>query len=164
MSDFSFQTGHWLVHHRKLAERLVGSRTWLEFRGTCSAWPLLDGMGNVEDQWLDDPSGAYRAAALRRRDPDTGQWSIWWHDGRSASLDPPVVGRFEAGVGRFFADDTLRGMPIRVRFEWHDTHTPCPRWEQAFSADDGATWELNWVMRFVRAKQGVSPYLGTHGI
>lgn len=150
MGDFAFQTGLWRVQHHKLAERLTGCRRWTDFTGSCRAWEILDGEGNVEDQWLDDPAGAYRAAALRRRDPHSGQWSIWWHDGRSLQQDPPVVGGFEQGVGRFFADDMLRGQPIRVRFEWRIDSADRARWEQAFSADGGASWEVNWRMQFER--------------
>jgi len=31
-----------------------------------------------------------------------------------------VVGRFEAGVGTFECDDTLRGMPIAFRYIWSE--------------------------------------------
>lgn len=150
MGDFSFQTGLWHVQHHKLSERLVGCQDWVAFEGQCRAWEILDGEGNVEDQWLDDPAGPYRAAALRRRDPSSGQWSIWWHDGRSIALDPPVVGGFESGIGRFFASDILRGQPIRVRFEWRDISDRHARWEQAFSDDNGRSWEVNWRMQFDR--------------
>lgn len=150
MSDFAFQSGLWRVQHHKLAERLTGCQRWIDFSGTCRAWEILDGDGNVEDQWLDDPAGAYRAATLRRRDPITGRWSIWWHDARSMAIDPPVVGGFDGSVGRFFADDTLRGQPIRVRFEWHIETPDRPRWEQAFSGDGGLSWEVNWTMQFER--------------
>lgn len=150
LGDFSFQTGEWRVHHRKLAERLVGATEWIAFSGTCRAVEVLAGEGNVEDMVLDDPSGAYRAAAFRRRDPQTGLWSIWWHDGRSGHVDPPVQGVFEDGVGQFFAEDTLHGRPICVRFIWSDMTPISARWEQAFSADGGGTWETNWMMDFER--------------
>jgi hypothetical protein len=55
------------------------------------------------------------------------------------------------GVGTFYADDSLRGRPIGVRFLWTATDTDEPQWEQAFSDDRGETWETNWVMRFRRA-------------
>jgi hypothetical protein len=54
-------------------------------------------------------------------------------------------GGFQDGVGTFYADDTWEGKPVRMRFLWSKiTPTSC-HWEQAFSADKGATWETNWV-------------------
>ena len=65
--------------------------------------------------------------------------------GRCASL-----GRFENGVGTFYADDTFKGKPIRVRFLWTRVMSNTPHWEQAFSADAGRTWETNWTMDFTK--------------
>ena len=46
--------------------------------------------------------------------------------------------------------ERLDGKRILVRFIWSDiTATTC-RWEQAFSADGGKTWEVNWVMESSR--------------
>jgi hypothetical protein len=53
-------------------------------------------------------------------------------------------------VGTFYADDTLRGKPIRVRFTWSKITATSARWEQAFSPDGGKTWEVNWTMQFER--------------
>ena len=149
--DFDFYMGSWRVHHRRLRERLAGNDEWEEFEGTSVAWPLLDGAGNVDDNVLELPSGIYRAVSLRSFDPSTSQWSIWWLDGRNPrSIEPPVVGGFENGVGIFIGDDTFNGKPILVRFTWSDiTATTC-RWEQAFSPDHGKTWEVNWVMESSR--------------
>ena len=61
------------------------------------------------------------------------------------------LGRFEDGVGTFYADDRLAGKPIRVRFLWTLPKPGQPRWEQAFSPDGGKSWETNWVMDFTRA-------------
>lgn len=150
LNAFAFQTGSWRVRHRKLRERLAGSTDFYEFDGECRAWEVLGGAGNVEDNLINDPAGAYRAAAFRRLDPATGLWAIWWFDPRQARLDPPVQGRFENGVGTFLADDELRGRPIKVRFRWSDITRTSARWEQAFSPDGGATWETNWTMAFTR--------------
>ncbi|WP_374472231.1 DUF1579 domain-containing protein [Phenylobacterium sp.] len=150
MGDFGFQTGEWRVRHRKLKARLAGCEDWVEFEGTCRAFEVMGGEANVEDNVLDDPAGAYRAAAFRRRDPETGVWSIWWADGRAGGLDTPVRGGFVDGVGTFLARDTLDGRPILVRFVWSEITATTARWEQAFSADEGATWEVNWVMAFER--------------
>ena len=149
-SDFDFLVGSWRVHHRRLKERLAGNHDWIEFEGTCAMQKILGGAGNMDDNVLDFPGGAYRAVTLRTYDPAKGQWSIWWFDSRNPShLDPPVVGGFKNGVGTFYADDTFKGKPIRVRFLWTNLATK-PHWEQAFSDDGGKTWETNWIMEFVR--------------
>jgi len=68
-------------------------------------------------------------------------------------MDVPVIGHFNDGVGVFYAEDVLNGAAIRVRFTWSVPSDGAPRWEQAFSADLGVTWEANWRMKFVRAKE-----------
>ena len=154
--DFDFLMGRWRVLHRRLRERLAGNNDWQEFDGTCSAQPLLGGQGNVDDNVLNLPAGAYRAASFRAFDAQTRRWAIWWLDARwPHTVGMPVVGGFEGGVGTFYADETLDGRPIRVRFRWTHTRTPSPCWEQAFSPDAGETWEVNWMMRFVRVEEGV---------
>ena len=150
-SDFAFQTGRWSVRHRKLKQRLVGDTDWVTFGGTCRAWEILGGAGNVEDNFLDDPAGAYRAVAVRNRDPKTGLWSIWWLDARVPTIDAPVRGRFENGVGTFLGETEIAGKPIDVRFVWSDIGGDHARWEQAFAPKGGA-WETNWVMTFTRTE------------
>jgi len=99
------------------------------------------------------PDGPWRGASLRSFDPATGQWSIWWLDSRMplGPLDPPVRGRFRDGTGTFLAEDTFEGEPIVVRFIWSRITPESCRWEQAFSADGGTTWETNWEMDFTRS-------------
>ena len=151
VNDFDFLFGEWQVHHRRLVARLAASDDWASFEGTTTAWPILGGAGNMDDNVLAIPSGTYRATSLRTFDAATGRWSIWWLDGRAPDqLDPPVVGGFEDGIGTFQTADTLDGRPILVRFRWTDIATPTPAWEQAFSGDDGVTWEINWTMAFSR--------------
>ena len=40
---------------------------------------------------------------------------------------------------------------ILVRFQWSSLDPDRARWEQAFSADAGRSWETNWIMEFRRA-------------
>lgn len=149
--DFDFLFGTWQVRHRRLNRRLAGCTEWTGFDGTSSAHALLGGAGNVDDNVLNLPGGPYRAATLRAYDPATKQWAIWWLDGRQPhTIDAPMIGRFEDGVGTFFADETFEGRPIRVRFLWSRITPVSCRWEQAFSADGGRTWEINWEMDFTR--------------
>ena len=149
--DFDFQRGTWTVRHRRLKARLAGCRDWEEFDGSCTQRPILGGDGNIEDNLLHISTGSYRAVALRSYDRASGSWAIWWLDGRAPhALDVPVIGRFEDGVGSFYADDMLDGRPVRLRVLWLRTDTPSPRWEQALAADGGASWETNWTMDFER--------------
>jgi hypothetical protein len=149
-SEFAFLTGAWKVHHHQLQSRLTGETQWWDFEGSCRLWPLLGGEGNVDDNILNHPKGSYRGVSIRHVDPKSREWSIWWIDSRSNALDPPVRGKFENGVGTFLGADELRGKPILVRFIWSDIHTRTPRWEQAFSPDEGKSWEVNWIMHFER--------------
>ena len=151
-SDFDFVVGDWRVRHRQLERRLQQCQTWREFDGMMSTRPILGGFGNLEDNLLRLPEGDTRAVALRSYDAAAGSWSIWWLDGRFPNrIDVPVVGRFEAGVGTFFADDQFEGRPIRIRFIWQQLDPDHLRWQQAFSDDGGASWETNWIMDFARS-------------
>jgi hypothetical protein len=111
------------------------------------------------DRMFGRTSMAYRArspssaAALRTYDAATSKWAIWWNDGRTPHiLDVPVIGQFVDDIGTFMATDTFNGKPIVVRFIWSDVSGQTPRWEQAFSPDDGQSWEVNWMMDFRRAQ------------
>lgn len=149
-AGFDFLHGRWSVRHRKLKQRLVGSTEWIEFPGTLDVKPFLGGLGNIDENDLDDPSGRFLATSIRVFEPARELWSVYWTDGRRTGLDKPVVGRFEGKVGHFYNDDELGGRPIRVRFTYEDVAPAHARWSQAFSADVGASWEINWTMDFTR--------------
>jgi hypothetical protein len=95
---------------------------------------------------------------LRAFDPVSQTWAIWWLDGRNpAHLDPPVMGRFEGETGTFVGRDTFKGTPILMRFRWNELHSKRPWWEQAFSTDEGANWEVNWRNYFTRTAKEATP-------
>ena len=149
--DWDWLTGNWDVWHKRLKERLAGSDDWAEFAGKSSFWHTLGGLGNVDDNLLYLPGGEYRGLSIRAFDPVTNNWSIWWIDGRqSGKLDPPVVGGFKNDEGVFYGKDTFKGIPITVRFRWHEVRSQRPHWDQAFSKDGGKTWEINWRNYFTR--------------
>jgi hypothetical protein len=151
---FDDRMGEWRVHHRRLKERLAGSHEWVEFDGRQSGYKTMDGWGNAIENDFDMPGGAYSGLTIRAYDARTGLWAIWWLDGRdpSGALDPPMKGRFDKGVGTFYADDTFKGKPIRVRFTWTQVTARSGHWEQAYSPDAGKTWETNWISDFQRVE------------
>ncbi len=146
--DFDFEFGDWQVHHRvKPAEG-----RWIEFDGTASARPLIDGSGDVEEHTFFKATGKTYGIGLRAFDRKTGTWAIWWVDSRQPHLpmDPPNVGSFRDGVGTFFSESTMDGKTVSTRYIWsHITHDSA-RWEQALSSDGGKTWDTNWIMEFRR--------------
>ena len=99
----------------------------------------------------ENPQGR-TSAGLRAFDRATKQWLSWCLAGRTPStIAPPVRGGFAAdGVGTFIGDDTLDGKPIKTRVRWSHITPRSARWEQACSADGGATWESNWTSDFTR--------------
>jgi hypothetical protein len=151
LRDFDFLLGEWRVHHRYLRVSQNG-REWAEGSGTCSHRNAMGGWANIDEFKINAPGASYRAVALRSFDAKAGQWAIWWLDGRNPSgdLDPPMKGRFENGVGTFYGDVTIDDKPTRVRFTWSRITHESARWEQAYSRDEGETWETNWTMEFTR--------------
>ncbi|HEX4746327.1 MAG TPA: hypothetical protein VFU99_05525 [Gaiellaceae bacterium] len=153
--DFDFLLGRWTVYNRRLVRRLAGADEWDEFDAMAAARSLPGGLGN-EDVFCTSYGGGFVGMSFRFFDPETELWSIYWADTRRpGTLDPPVVGSFDGDEGVFEGHDTIDGRPIRVRFTWSGVTTTTPRWEQAFSDDDGETWETNWIMEFARA--GAAP-------
>jgi hypothetical protein len=145
--DFHFLYGRWTVAHRRLRDRGVGCQAWDAFSGTVFCQGLMGGLCNVDENDLGERG---QALSLRSFDVAARQWSIHWLPAGAGTPEPPVHGRFEAGVGRFEGDDVCAGRPVRVRFVWDQITESSARWTQAFSYDGGATWEVNWIMDFTR--------------
>lgn len=141
--------GKWRGKNRRLLERLKGCAQWDEFESRVVAQPLMNGLGNVDENHF-AYDGGFIGVSIRLFDRATQHWSIYWVSDRTGVLEPPVTGSFSDSVGTFYGTDVLYGEPIRVRYLWSRIDTPSPRWEQAFSNDGGETWETNWVMEFTR--------------
>jgi hypothetical protein len=62
-----------------------------------------------------------------------------------------MVGRWEGDRGLFLAtDQDADGARIDVRFVWTRDGRDHAGWEQAFSHDEGESWDVNWTMDMVR--------------
>jgi hypothetical protein len=143
--DFDFESGTWITHVRRLQRPLSGSSTWVEYAGTTTVTPLLDGRANVAELRVSGAAGRIEGAALRIYEAPARRWAIHYFNAGDGELTPPLYGRFEGGVGRFEGDDRLGDRAIRVRFEIREAQPGHWRFEQAFSADGGRTWEVNWI-------------------
>ncbi|MFF7375401.1 hypothetical protein ACFY96_09075 [Streptomyces massasporeus] len=146
--DFDFFHGDWDVLHRRRTDFLAPDGDWEEFPSTTRCLPLFDGAANLDE--IDMPHLSAKGATLRLFDRESEQWSLYWASSISGTLFPPVVGRFEEGIGTFYGDDTYDGKDIRARFVWSGVSARSARWEQAFSVDGGNSWVTNWIMEFTR--------------
>ncbi len=146
--DFDFLYGKWRMPNHRLVKRLAGSHEWEDFVNCDEAMPLPGGIGNMDiyrtNYWKD-----FVGVTIRTYDPETGLWRLYWVDNQFShgKIDPPVTGKFNGNVGVFEGEATFNGKPIIMRFTW--TVNPkgsesVAKWEQAFSADNGKTWETNW--------------------
>jgi len=143
--DFNYLIGNWKLKNRKLKSRLTNCTEWIEFESKVAMHQVLGGNGNI-DKYTDTASGKpYEGIALRLFNSKTKLWSIYWADNNSGTLDPPVVGSFENKIGHFFCKDTFNGKKIIVVFRWDVRNPILPVWSQAFSADNGKTWEWNSI-------------------
>jgi hypothetical protein len=147
--DFDFLFGRWQVRNERLRERLAGCDEWDHFDAEVETRPVLGGLGNREHYDTDWQDG-YRGMAIRLFDASIGQWRIWWSSNRHAVLDTPVVGGFDGDIGNFYAHYDIDGQRVLCRYRWTRLDPGHARWDQAYSTDEGANWETNWVMHFAR--------------
>ena len=153
--DFDFELGSWTIHLKKLMHPLTGSKTWVEFDGSSVTRKVWNGRAQIEEFETDNPTtGHIEGLTLRLYNPQTHQWSLYWANSKDGSMAPPQVGQFKNGVGEFYAQDTLNGKLIFVRFIWSKTDTNSPHFEQSFSDDAGKTWEVNWITDQERVPDG----------
>jgi hypothetical protein len=146
--DFDFLVGKWKVKNRKLKVRLNHSNEWDEFESELHMRKALNGMGNVENYYASFDGKPFEGLAVRLFNTQTRLWTIYWMDTNGMMMDQhPVTGSFEKGVGKFYAQDTFDGKEILVIYQWDATDIKQPIWSQAFSIDNGKTWEWNWEMR-----------------
>jgi hypothetical protein len=105
----------------------------------------LERAANLVELDVEGPAGRIQAMSLRLYNAATRQWSLHSASIRGGGISPPAVGRFTDGRGEFLSEEDFDGRPILVRFVISDiTATSC-RFEQAFSDDEGASWEANWI-------------------
>ena len=141
-----FLNGTWRVEQRRLRERFAGCTEWDEFEATQWVRPLFGGAGQIDETTWELDGQRFYGCTLRLYDPVAKQWSLNWSESVSGRLFPPMIGRFEDGIGLFGGTDSYDGRTVLSRFTWSGITEDFARWEQAFSDDGGVTWETNWYM------------------
>jgi hypothetical protein len=144
-NDFDYLVGKWKLENKKLKTRLNNCTEWIEFESTVEMNKFLQGIGNIDIYKATFDGKPFEGVALRLFNPKTKLWSIYWADSNVGAMDPPMVGSFEGNIGMFYAKDVHNGKPVIVMFHWDKTDRENPVWSQAFSPDNGKTWEWNFT-------------------
>lgn len=152
--DFDFEIGNWYTRVSRRLHPLTGSSSWAEYEGRSVVRKIGNGPANMVELDVKGPAGRIQGSSLRLYNPEAKQWSLHYSNSASGTLTLPVVGGFKLGRGEFYGQDTLvDGRIILVRFVIScDTSDSC-HFEQAFSADGGRAWEVNWIATDTRVKE-----------
>ncbi len=143
--DFDFEFGAWKTHLKRRLHPLTGSNEWVEYEGTTIVRKVWDGRSNLVELEVAGPAGKIEGASWRLYNPQGRQWSLNFANSAIGTTTAPAIGEFKTGRGEFYAQDTLNGRSILVRFIISDIKTDSAHFEQAFSDDGGKTWEVNWI-------------------
>ena len=117
----------------------------MEYWGTTEVRKVWNGRANLVELDVKGPAGHIEALSLRLYNPQSHKWSLNFASSAGGSMSPPTIGAFKDGRGEFYDQETFNGRAILVRFVISDIKPDFCRFEQAFSEDDGKTWEVNWI-------------------
>ena len=148
--DFDFIFGRWKIHLKRRVQSSTGSDTWTEFDGYGLYRKIWGGRANLNDFEADSPTGHVEGLTLRTYNPESHQWSLYWASSQDGILGAPEIGGFHDGQGEFYAQDTVNGKTIFIRYVWSKITAKSVHFEQAFSADGGRRWDVNWISDMVR--------------
>ena len=117
------------------------------------------GSGDAARQWggqhdFDWDIGTWKVHMRRLLHPLTGSSTWVEYNGTdvvrkvstSGTLSPPAIGEFKNGRGEFYDQEPFNGRTVLVRLGVSDITPDSCRFDQAFSADGGKTWEVNLIV------------------
>jgi len=146
LRDFDFEHGSWHTSLHRRLRPLSGSDAWAEYAGTSLVRPLLGGLANVVELDVSGAEERIQGLSLRLFDVQQRRWTLNFSNAASGTLAAPMVGGFGGGPkGLFYGAEDFNGRAILVRFVIEVLGADRGRFEQAFSADGGDSWEVNWV-------------------
>jgi hypothetical protein len=152
--DFDFDFGVWKTHSSRLMHPLTGSKEWADMDGITVVRKIWDGRANIAEYKADGPAGHVELLSLRWYNPTSHQWNLDFATPNVGVLGVPGVGEFKNGRGDFYDQEEINGKYILVRFSIWGIGPDKGQSEQAFSADGGKTWEVNWVNHYTRISDG----------
>lgn len=145
--DFDWEIGTWTTKVKVRRNPLSGAAAdWAEYEGTSVVKPLMSGRANFVELSVSGPRGKIEGGSLRLYNPQARQWNVNYAGLGNGALTAPVYGAFDSnGRGTFYGQDMLDGRAILVRFVMSRVSDREAHFEQAYSADGGQNWEVNWI-------------------
>jgi len=148
--DFDFEFGAWRTHIRRLLHPLSGSHDWVDLDGSSVVRRVWQGRANLGELEVAGGGTRLEGMSLRVYDPVARHWNIHWTNAKDGAVGTPMQGGFAGGRGLFYNHEQLGDRTVMVRFIFSDLTPNTFRLEQAFSPDEGRTWEANWIATFRR--------------
>jgi hypothetical protein len=150
--DFDFDFGTWKTHSSRLLHPLTGAHDWVDMDGFTTVSRIWGGKANIAEYRADGPAGHIELLGLRIYSPDAHQWSLNFATPNLGTLGVPGVGEFRNARGEFYDQESIDGRAVLVRFSIWGISADRAQSEQAFSADGGRSWEINWINRYTRMR------------
>jgi hypothetical protein len=147
---FDFGIGTFKTHIRRLDHPLSGSTTWTEWNGTVVTRKIWDGGGNLEELNASSAKGQFQGLTLRLYNATTHQWKLYWVGSDDGVVGTPMTGEFKQGRGVFYDKDTVGGRAVLVRDIYSGATANTYHFEEAFSPDNGKTWETHFIADLTR--------------
>lgn len=144
--DFDFLTGEWSIRHLRLMDGTAND--WQRFDSGATVHRVLDGIGSIEE--LRKADGSFMGMGVRVWLPEQKKWADHWTSAANGVVNPPQLGEFIDGEGRFVSEETIDGIKWLYRGVWDRIASGTCRWHQSNSKDLGKTWQWNWWMEWTR--------------
>jgi hypothetical protein len=143
--DFDFNVGSWSTSIRAVLDPLKSPGSWSELHGTHVVRRVWDDWANLGQLEVDGPQGHVEFLALRLYDRKSAQWRVYFANGADGRLDPPMIGTFAGGVGRFVSLERVDGKTVLMRNKWYGITASACRQDWSLSTDGGKTWIPTWI-------------------
>jgi hypothetical protein len=148
--DFDFNMGSWKTAIRAVTSPLSSPGSWSALHGTHVVYRVWDDWADIGQLEVDGPGGHIEYMALRLYDRQSQQWRVYFANGKAGTLEQPMVGQFEDGVGTFVGLDEMDGKTVLIRNVWSGITAQSCHQDWAISVDGGKTWVPTWISEDTR--------------
>ena len=152
--DFDFNVGTWKTHITRIKNPFSPTPEYSKLDGIVRIRNIWGGRAQLEEIEADGATGHWEGLTLFLYNPNAHQWTQTFADSANATFAGGLTGSFAGGRGEFYQQDTLDGRSVLVRGTWSHITANAHRYEEAYSADGGASWKPAFIGTLNRARPG----------